>query len=229
MPLPPKLRLLARTAALLAVTVGCSRKIGDHCSTGTDCSQTGGRTCDTTLPGGYCTVPNCEPDVCPEEAACIAFVLSPSKVDECTTDLDARGIRSFCMRRCSSAEDCREGYACQDLNASGNVWGGVRIDKSSSDGHVCTLPYEAKLAEPKHEVQTDAGVVVLPSYCTAGPFDSSQSLYGVGGAAGWSETGSAGTAGNAGAPGAGTAGGSAEAGSAGAAGAGAAGSGAASP
>src|SRR5690348_74537 len=47
----------ALAAALIAV--GCLPKIGDHCTTSLDCSQTGQRLCDTTQPDGYCTVFNC--------------------------------------------------------------------------------------------------------------------------------------------------------------------------
>ena len=61
------------TMALFATVLGCSPKIGDECATALDCSALGDRLCDTTQPGGYCTIFNCEPDTCPEEAACVAF------------------------------------------------------------------------------------------------------------------------------------------------------------
>ena len=59
---------LARAVAFFAfvatasVLAGCSAEIGDDCSNSTDCSSTGDRLCDTTQPGGYCTLFNCEPD-----------------------------------------------------------------------------------------------------------------------------------------------------------------------
>jgi hypothetical protein len=199
MPLPPKLNHLAGMALLLAVVVACQPKIGDKCSTGTDCSQTGGRACDTTMPGGYCTMPNCEPDGCPEEAACIAFALSPSTLSLCKSANESRGLRAFCMRRCSSQDDCRAGYACLDLNAPNNLWGAERIDKSSADGRVCALEYSAT---PAVELASDSGT--RADYCTASRYDADAgpgyATVAAGGAT-WANQASAGnasTAGNAG-------------------------------
>ena len=77
----PVLRLLPALAALaLAPVLGCTPNIGNKCSLSTDCSQLGDRLCDTTQPGGYCTVFNCEPDQCPN-AICVAFdpTLDPAR------------------------------------------------------------------------------------------------------------------------------------------------------
>jgi hypothetical protein len=124
----------------LAIALGCQPKIGDECQTSVDCSQAGERLCDITQPGGYCTVFNCEPGGCPEESVCIAYGASLSKVAGCT---DANGLsrfqRSFCMANCSSNEECRSGYICADLGASGNEWNATLVDRSSS-GKVCTVP-----------------------------------------------------------------------------------------
>ncbi|HMR78024.1 MAG TPA: hypothetical protein PKD61_23100, partial [Polyangiaceae bacterium] len=59
--------------ALVCGLYGCKPEIGDECSVSTDCSNAGERLCDTTLPGGYCTIFNCEPGTCPDEAGCVAF------------------------------------------------------------------------------------------------------------------------------------------------------------
>ncbi|MFW5740185.1 MAG: hypothetical protein ACOC1F_07450, partial [Myxococcota bacterium] len=67
------LPLLSLSACLATWMLGCNPKIGDDCTNSTDCSVSGDRLCDTTQPGGYCTVFNCEPDMCPEEAQCVAF------------------------------------------------------------------------------------------------------------------------------------------------------------
>ena len=66
----PRLRprfTLALVLAALALVTGCQPKIGDACNTSTDCSTQGDRLCDTTQPGGYCTIFNCEPNTCPED------------------------------------------------------------------------------------------------------------------------------------------------------------------
>ena len=187
---PPKFESLFTAIAILVSAIGCTREIGDSCSTGTDCSQTGGRTCDTTMPGGYCTQANCEPDSCPEEAACIGFYLRPSTADACKNLTETRELRQFCMRRCSSQDDCRSGYVCKDLSQpldSNNVWGAARLDNSSSDGHVCTLEYGAVPAI------SDKGTKA--EYCTATPFDNSKGYYAVGGSSG-GNPGGGGAAGN---------------------------------
>jgi hypothetical protein len=224
MPFPPNLKILAVTAALLSVVVGCQAKIGDKCAIGIDCSQTGGRVCDTSLPGGYCTVPNCEPDICPEEAACIAFVLAPSTASACAATSDSREIRSFCMRSCTSNEDCRAGYVCDDLNLDGNPWGAKRIDRGSRDGRVCTVPYTAAPANSHVPGTADAP---MTEYCTAGPYlgagassgDNDHYAAVAAGGASWANPAKAGNAGTAGSAGMiGSAGMSGDAATAGAAG-----------
>ena len=107
------LELLAAVVFLLSSLVGCKPEIGDECTVSTDCSATGDRLCDTTQPGGYCTIFNCEPGTCPDEAICIAFGALPSTAPACL-DLQAssRFERAFCLRSCDDDSDCRGGYEC---------------------------------------------------------------------------------------------------------------------
>lgn len=207
--------LLLNLVVLMGAVVACQPKIGDDCTRGTDCSTSGTRSCDTSMPGGYCTVANCEADSCPEEAACIAFTMSPSTLQECVDIGEIRGLRSFCMRRCTSQDDCRGGYECIDMNSPEEAWGSQRVDRKSQDGRVCALRYRAARehlgAESASESSGDGLASV--SYCSATARDPNRvDYYGVGGSAGWLD----GTAGSAGA--AGAAGNVATAGSAGAAG-----------
>jgi hypothetical protein len=60
---------------LVAATAvaGCGRNIGDDCTTSTDCSATGDRTCDMSQPGGYCTVEGCDQTSCPDNSTCVRF------------------------------------------------------------------------------------------------------------------------------------------------------------
>ncbi len=99
--------------ALFAMTAGCTPEIGDECDTALDCSTLGDRLCDITQPDGYCTIFNCEPDGCPDEAACVAFngELDPA----CGTADDSqfgRFASTFCMKVCEEQGDCRPGYEC---------------------------------------------------------------------------------------------------------------------
>lgn len=128
--------------AFIALCLGnaCSPDIGAACTTSINCSQQGDRTCDTTMPGGYCTVPNCEPDTCPTEAACVGFRQWPSSVPACQDPNDTRMLRSFCMFRCESNSDCRSGYVCGDVNEAGNPWGASLADHINRDGRICIVP-----------------------------------------------------------------------------------------
>jgi hypothetical protein len=63
--------VLALTAAISAAS--CGKKIGDDCMTAADCDPNGGRICDISQPGGYCTVLGCDETTCPSEAACIRY------------------------------------------------------------------------------------------------------------------------------------------------------------
>ena len=131
---------LSRGWALLAALVlwSCQPEIGDSCSNASDCSQQGERTCDTTLPGGYCTKFSCSADSCPSEAACVGFQTLVSIAPECA-NLQARPRlqRTACMRTCDRDKDCRSGYACVDIALS-NPWGALLIDRHGSS-KVCTL------------------------------------------------------------------------------------------
>lgn len=160
---PPSHELGLKWLALLALSLGCQPKIGEDCSIGTDCSQTGSRTCDATMPHGYCTIYNCEPDKCPSEAACIGFAISPSTVSLCASTSETRQLRTFCMRRCSSDGDCRSGYACLDLNEEGNPWNAALMDEKRSSGKVCTVAYSAMPAVEDKDVEA--------AYCTSGAYE----------------------------------------------------------
>jgi len=109
-----RLGVLAALAALAALPLGgCTPTIGDKCTLSTDCSIRGDRVCDTSQPDGYCTVPACRGDGCPDKAACILF---RGSVPGCAYDdrTTARTGRTFCMKTCSSDSDCRDGYVCRD-------------------------------------------------------------------------------------------------------------------
>ena len=85
----------------LTAAEGCQKSIGDTCTLSTDCSVQGDRTCDISMPNGYCTVTPCDPGTCPDSADCVQFDAN-----------NARLARTYCMSGCSEDSDCRSGYHC---------------------------------------------------------------------------------------------------------------------
>ena len=131
--LRPRCWLLVAALALFA----CQPEVGDACSSASDCSVQGERTCDTTLPGGYCTLFGCSADSCPSEAACIGYQTLVSLAPECANlQVRPRLQRTACMLTCKRDTDCRTDYVCVDM-AQPNSWGALRIDRSGS-AKVCS-------------------------------------------------------------------------------------------
>lgn len=99
-----------------AFAVGCSKSIGDSCTTNVDCSISGDRFCDTAPPEGYCSIDGCDIDSCPGDSVCIRFY-SPVKDRPCTFDPevprgaanDACGVDERCV--CDSSQS---GVACDN-------------------------------------------------------------------------------------------------------------------
>src|SRR5258708_29567653 len=91
---------VARGLGLAAFLVACRPSIGDPCVTSLDCSQQGDRLCDASQPAGYCTIFNCLPDQCPDNAACVGFgaAIDP----KCTTydPHQPRFEQTVCMKPC---------------------------------------------------------------------------------------------------------------------------------
>lgn len=97
------LRLLA--LCVLVSVSACAPELGDGCERTQQCSVNLDRTCDLSQPGGYCTVPDCEADTCPEDGRCIRF-----QPDE------PRLARSWCMAECERSGDCRDKYVCRNAD-----------------------------------------------------------------------------------------------------------------
>lgn len=133
---------------------GCAPEIGDACDTSTDCSQSGERLCDVSQQGGYCTVFDCEKGMCPEEATCVVFAASPSRVDACIQETGTSpSQRSFCMLACEVHSDCRveDGYGCLDPT----VAGGESVDEPGR--RVCMFNPVASTEKPNHSGEVCTG------------------------------------------------------------------------
>ena len=131
--------ILKWAASLLAVAwvSGCTPVVGDSCVLSTDCSSAGDRVCDTSEPDGYCTVENCLPNTCPDEAACVLF--NPS-VPGCgySDRTKSRVGHSFCVAHCNSNSDCRDGYVCTDPRLT--PWQAIILDDDQIKHNCLPIP-----------------------------------------------------------------------------------------
>ncbi|MFP6686574.1 MAG: hypothetical protein VB934_17775, partial [Polyangiaceae bacterium] len=195
-PILVRIRASAAAAVLLALvsaSVGCTPKVGDSCDTAVDCSTLGDRLCDTNQPGGYCTIFNCEPDGCPDEAACVAFDI---ELDPACGPLDdahaPRFGRTFCMRVCEADDDCRSGYKCLKPTEQDALMLDLE-QENATNTRVClveTIPISAPSTPPGICEPGDGGGGLTPYQPT--------STTGAGGSGGATSTTGAGGSGGAG-------------------------------
>ncbi len=77
--------------------------VGGTCTASDGCDE--GLTCDTTVPGGYCTTPcttSGSTAQCPEESVCDSVA----------------GAAVTCVRICKTSEDCRPDQDCNGVSGS---------------------------------------------------------------------------------------------------------------
>lgn len=131
--------------ALAFWLAGCQPSIGDSCSVDSECSQTGERLCDTSQPGGYCTIFGCDPTSCPsDESICVSFGSVLSTVPGCDNpNRTSPYARNFCMKTCGDSGDCRDGYECVDMTQE-NPWGAAVIQRNPSNTRICLAPISAE-------------------------------------------------------------------------------------
>lgn len=128
-------------AGLLTLSVACQPRIGDDCRVNQDCSGERQRLCDTSQPGGYCTLSNCSATSCPDgEAICVMFNSSASSVPVCDNPGKlASSALAFCMMTCSEDKDCRAGYLCTDV-AGDDPWGALVVQENPPSTKICIAP-----------------------------------------------------------------------------------------
>ncbi len=100
-----------------AFGLACTPSIGDACTISTDCSANGDRLCDTSQPGGYCTIFSCGPNGCPNDGVCAAFDVAAPGCSYNDREV-GRTARSFCLASCDDDADCRDGFRCEDLQST---------------------------------------------------------------------------------------------------------------
>jgi hypothetical protein len=133
--------------ALLSVSAGCGRGIGDACETSLRCSAGGTRLCDMTQPGGYCTLSACQPGNCPSDSVCVTFWQNTSEAGGATTSPGDRNRLStnYCMRKCDERSDCRddEGYDCLKPEQFG-VDGEALVEGGASEQRFCAVRIQSE-------------------------------------------------------------------------------------
>ncbi len=176
-----RLALRSGLALVAVLAAACSPEIGDACDVHSDCSSTASdRLCDPTRPGGYCTLFNCEPGTCPEEAVCVAYRAETIAGPACTDD--PRFVRTFCMRTCGGEGDCRSGYDCVDLRGGDNAWGAQVVEHGSHSERICSVPPEtAPEGTPTASEYCDPGDASFPPPSTPPPLEAGASDTGGGG------------------------------------------------
>jgi hypothetical protein len=180
------MRALMRLFVLFALSVaaGCGQQIGDSCIVSTDCSIDGTRSCDITMRDGYCTILGCDYDTCPGEAACVRFFTGGFTNRACDTTTEDRGSaptndcsldelcslegecvpRSaesrFCMKKCDSNKDCRDGYECRDLTLM-----------TTHGGEPVIAPYAPNPGDPPVETPDhyESRLQDAPKFCAMAP------------------------------------------------------------
>ncbi len=171
----PARRLLGRRlrwavgGALVALAAACTPQIGDKCSASTDCSTRGDRLCDTSQPGGYCTVLNCRGGSCADESVCVLFgsAVPGCGYDDRTGTFGSRVARSFCMAQCTANTDCRDGYVCTDPRTY--PWNAVILENDQSRRTCLPRPLEDLDAGPP---KTDGALVCGPAAPPLAPIEA---------------------------------------------------------
>lgn len=124
--------------------IACTPEIGDKCRVSTDCSVRGDRLCDISQPGGYCTQLNCRANTCADEAACILFnsAVPGCGYDDRSGPFGSRVARAFCMAKCESNGDCRDGYVCADPRTY--PWNAAILDDDQGKRACLAIPLEGQ-------------------------------------------------------------------------------------
>jgi hypothetical protein len=141
----------AALALLAALATACAKRVGDPCRMNTDCSLNGDRICDGTQPAGYCTVPECDPNACPDDSLCVEFEAHTPRL-----------ARRFCMQPCQADTDCRPEYRCEapTVSATEACPGPMA---SGAPPPSCTRLLDTRCDQPA----PDGGVLRFPACRTA--------------------------------------------------------------
>jgi hypothetical protein len=164
-----RIETIARFALAVAVVAmaasGCARKIGDECTTAADCNPNGTRSCDSSQPGGYCTIQGCNETSCPDEAACIRYFPAQYLTKPCTPPAPATGCDAGeCVPTpatgCDADEFCLPEGLCAALSQELRY-----CAKTCSSGDDCRSGYECRLAGTRGSVAFTAEIDPHVHFC----------------------------------------------------------------
>jgi hypothetical protein len=164
---------IALGLSLLAAIAACSPEIGDKCAVSTDCSVRGDRLCDTSQPGGYCTQLNCGGNGCADEGSCVLFgsAIPGCGFDDRSGPFGSRVARSFCMAKCESNGDCRDGYVCADPRKF--PWNAVILDDNQTKRSCLAIPLEGQDAAVVGPMSNEPAAICSPTTADAGRIEAS--------------------------------------------------------
>jgi hypothetical protein len=119
---------------------------GEACDSGAECQ---GGACIGQFPGGYCT-----------STPCTDFTDCARLGNENRCLQNPRGD-NFCVRICTSDDDCREGYACETFggDAEGVCFPGTRFDPSVFDNQAVQLTCQQSGDQTQISYTIDASTV----------------------------------------------------------------------
>ena len=177
---PEMRRALLLLLMLAGLLCSCTPGIGSGCIQSTDCSPTGQLLCDTSQPGGYCTVFNCQPDRCPSGSTCVITNISPLDCPYDDRHAPSRFSRRLCLQLCNQDSDCRNGnippYVCVNPADRGlldidlqTLQTNLQLQTLAEGGTEITGYYKVCLPEVDHAVTGGVDGSVAPVCSNSGP------------------------------------------------------------
>lgn len=138
--------------------------VGSSCSSNPQCNGEGA-TCLQSFFGGYCAILSCTTSAdCPDSNPCVALNPAGTTAEE---------KKLACMKGCSTDDDCRFGYSCQEYEGEGvclEKGEGERAARNPdgvNDGQACVSNINCKGGTCIREAKNGEGETSYPGgYCT---------------------------------------------------------------
>jgi hypothetical protein len=162
-------------ALVVCAAVGaasCGREIGDECVTPADCNPNGSRACDTSQPGGYCTIIGCDATSCPEEAVCIRYFPAEFLTLPCNPCCEDWPAQSPPPPGCAadscpngSLDECTADEICLERVCAPRSTERRFCAKSCDSNDDCRGGYECRLAGTRGSLALTSSVNPVARFC----------------------------------------------------------------